>query len=161
MIQEVDGKAITKGKGSERESRNRFCGTHVVTVHGGDEDRATRVLSLADKEPVMVVKACVDIMWEVVQEDCGYGRDSVVGKGEAALRGGGSGSIHERAFGTEYGDIGCDWGSGGHRGLEVLTSRGGDEHVVRIDGDVFVKWGKEKSVEDFLGYAGRCGRHGR
>ena len=35
-------------------------------MHGGNEDRATRVSSLTDEEPLVVVKVCVDIMWEVV-----------------------------------------------------------------------------------------------
>ena len=46
--------------------RVRFCRAHVVTMHGGDEDCATGMSSLTDEEPLMVVKACVNIMWEVV-----------------------------------------------------------------------------------------------
>ena len=115
---------------------------HIAAMHGGNEDRAMRVSSLTNEEPLMVVKACVDIMWEVVQEDRSYGCDGVVGKGEAPLCCGGSGSVHERAFGAENGDVSHDWGSSGHRGSEVLVSRGGDENVVGVDGDVLVKWGK-------------------
>jgi hypothetical protein len=107
----------------------------------------------------MVVEACVDIMWEVIREDCGYGHDSVVGKGEAPLCRGGSGSIHKGAFGAENEDVSCDWGSSNHRGLEVLASRGGDENVVGVNGDVLMKQGEKEGVEDILSYLGGSGRH--
>ena len=48
---------------------------------GGDKDRATGVSSLTNEEPLVVVKACVDIVWEVVGEDCGDSRYSVVREG--------------------------------------------------------------------------------
>jgi hypothetical protein len=44
----------------------QFRRAHVAAMHGGDEDRATRVSSLTNEEPLGVVEACVDIMWEVV-----------------------------------------------------------------------------------------------
>jgi hypothetical protein len=44
----------------------RFCRVHVAVMRGGDEDCVVRVSSLTDKEPLMVVEACVDIMWEVI-----------------------------------------------------------------------------------------------
>ena len=100
----------------------RFCRVHVAAVRGGNEDRAARMSSLTNKEPLMVVKACVDIMWEVVQEDCSNGRNSVVGEGKAPLRC----SRHRFGFeglsGAENGDISRDGGVGGHRGSEVFAT---------------------------------------
>ena len=128
---------------------------------GGNKDRAMGVSSLTNEEPLVVVKACVDIMREVVREDCGGGRGSVVWKGKASLPHGGCGSILERAFGAEDGDVSRGWGSGGHRGSEVLAMGRGNEDVVGVNGDVFVKQGEEEGVEDFLGYAGGSGGHGR
>ena len=128
-------------------------------MRGGDEDRATRVLSLTNEEPLVVVKAHIDVVWEVVRKDCGDGHDSVVGKGEAPLRRGGCGSILKRTLGAENGNVGCDWGSGGYRGSKVFASRGSDEDVVGVDGDVLVEWSEEESVEDFLGDARGSGRH--
>ena len=129
-------------------------------MRGGDKDRATRVSSLTNKEPLVVVKACVDIVGKVVREDGGDSRYGVVGKGEASLRRGGRGSVRQGTFSTEDGYIGCGWGPRGHRGSEVFASRGSDKDIVGVDGDILVKRGKEESVEDFLGYAGRRGRHG-
>ena len=62
-----------------------FCGAYIAAMGGWDEDRATGVLSLADEEPLMVMEACVDIVWEVVQKDGSDRRGSVVGEGETAL----------------------------------------------------------------------------
>ena len=137
----------------------RFCRAHVAVMCGGNEDCAVRMSSLTNKEPLMVVKACVDIMWEVVRKDCGNGRNSVVGEGEAPLCRGGSGSVHERAFSAENRDISCDWGDGGHWGSKSLASRGGDENIIGVNGDILVKQGKEEGVEDFLSYLGGSGRH--
>jgi hypothetical protein len=109
---------------------------------------------------VVVMKACVDIVWEVVREDCGDSRYSVVREGETTLRSGGRGSVCEGSFGTEDGDIGRAWGSNGHWGSEVFAARRGNKDVVGVDGDVLVERGEEESVEYFLGYTGRCGRHG-
>ena len=50
---------------------------------------------------MVVVKAGVDSMGEVIGEDRGYGRDGMVGERETALRGGGRGSVCEGACGTE------------------------------------------------------------
>ena len=127
---------------------------------GGDKDRTTGVSSLTNEEPLVVVKACVDIVRKVVREDGGDSRYSVVGKGETSLRRGGCGSVHEGAFGAENGDVGRGRGSGGHRGSKVFTAWGGDEDVIGVDGNILVKWSKEESVEDFLGYSRRGGRHG-
>ena len=114
---------------------------------------------MTNEEPLVVVKARIDIVWEVVRKDCGDSCGSVVRKGKAPLHRGGCGSVHERALGAENGDVSCDWGSGVHRGSEVFASSGGDENIIRVNGNIFVKWGKEEGVEDFLSYLGGSGRH--
>ena len=129
-------------------------------MRGRDEDRASWVSSLTNEEPLVVVKACVDIVWEVVREDGSNSRDGVVRKGKASLCCGGRGSVFEGTFGAENGDIGRSWSCGGHRGLKVFAPRGSDKDVVGVDGDVLVERGEEESVEYFLGFAGRRGRHG-
>ena len=118
------------------------------------------VSPLTNEEPLVVVKTCIDIVREVVRKDGSDGRGGVIWKGETSLRRGGSGSIREGGFGAENGDVSHGWNGGSHRRSEVLTSGGGDKHVVGIDSDVFVKRGEKESVKYFLGYAGRCGRHG-
>ena len=127
---------------------------------GRDENRATRVSSLTNEEPLMVVKACVDIMLEVVRKNRGNGCNSVIGERETPLCHGGSGGIRKRAFRAENRDIGGDWSGSSHWGSEALASRGGDKDIVGVDGDVLMKWGKEKGIEDFLSYLGGSGRHG-
>ena len=72
---------------------------------------------------------------------------------------GGHGSVLEGAFGAEDGDVCCNWGSSGHWGSEVLATRGGNEDVVGIDGNVLVKRGEEEGIEDFLSYLRGSGRH--
>ena len=62
-----------------------FRGAYIVAMGGRDEDRAMGVPSLADEEPLMVMEACVDIVWEVIRKDGGDRRSSVVGEGETAL----------------------------------------------------------------------------
>ena len=108
----------------------------------------------------MVVKMSLDIVGEVVGEDRGYGRDGMVGEREAALCGGGRGSVRQRPSGTKDGYVGCGWGACGHRGSKVFAVWGGDKDVVGVDGNIFVEWGEEESVEDFLGYPRGSGRHG-
>ena len=83
----------------------------------------------------------------------------MVGTGKAPLRCGGSGSVHKRALGAENRDISCDWGHSSHRGSEVLVTRSSNEDVIGVDGDILVKWGEEKGVEDFLSDLGGSGRH--
>ena len=51
----------------------------------GDEDRATGMSSLTNEDPLVVVKARIDVMWEIVREDRGNSCDSMVRKGEASL----------------------------------------------------------------------------
>ena len=109
---------------------------------GGDKDCATRVSSLTNEEPLVVVKACVDIVREVIREDCSDSRGSVVRKGETSLRRGGYRSAFEGTSGAEDEDIGRDRGIGGHRESEVFASGRGHEDVVRVNGDVLVKWGE-------------------
>ena len=127
---------------------------------GGDKDRATGVSSLANEEPLVVVKACVNVVREIIREDRGDGRDSVVGKGETSLRRGGCGSIRERTSGAEDGYIGCSGGVCGHWGSKVFTSWGSDEDVVGVNSDILMEWSEEESVEDFLGCPRGSGRHG-
>ena len=114
---------------------------------------------MANEEPLVVVETRVDIVWEVVREDGGDSRGSVVWKGKAALHRGGCRSVHEGSFGAEDRDVGRDRRIGSHWGSEVFASRGGNEDIVGVNSDVLVKRGKEESVEDFLGDLGRSGRH--
>ena len=115
---------------------------------------------MTNEEPLVVMKAGVDIVREVVRKDCGDSHGSMVRKGEAPLRHGRCRSVHERTLGAENGDINRDWGIGVHRGSEILVSRGGDKNIIGVDGNVFMKRGEEESVEDFLGYLRGSGRHG-
>ena len=137
----------------------RFYRAFIATTRGGDEDCAVGVSSLTNEEPLVVVKARIDIVWEVVREDCSDSRGGVIRKGEAPLRRGRGGNIRKGTLGAENGDISCNWSSGAHQGSEVFASRRGDEDIVGVDSDIFVERGKQESVEYFLGYAGRCGRH--
>ena len=116
---------------------------------------------MANKEPLVVVKASIDVVGEVIGEDCGDGRDGVVREREAALSRGGRGGIYKGTPGAKNRDIGCGRGTSGHRWPKVFASGGGDKYVVGVDGNVFVERGEEEGVEDFLSYAGRSGRHGR
>ena len=126
---------------------------------GGNEDRATRVSSSANEEPLVIVETSIDVVGKVVREDSGDSRDRVVRKGEAALRRGGHRGVYEGSSGAENGDVGCDWGLGGRRRSEIFSSGGGDEDIVGVDGNVLVERGEKKGVEDFLGDLGRSGRH--
>ena len=126
---------------------------------GGNKDRAAWVSSLTNEEPLLVVKTCVDIMREVIRKDGGDSRGSVIREGEASLGHCRSGSVCERSFGAEYRNVSRDWGIGVHQGSEVLASRRGDENIIGVDGNVFMKRGEEESVEDFLGDLGGSGRH--
>ena len=130
-------------------------------MRGGDEDRATRVSSLANEEPLVVVKACIYIMREVVRKDCGDGRGGMIRKGKTPLCCGGCGSVLERALSVENGDISRGWSSGVHQGPEVFTTRRGDKDVIRINSDVLVEWGKKEGIKDFLSYLGGGRRHSR
>ena len=136
-----------------------FCRADIAAVCGGDKDRATRVSSLTNEEPLVVVKSCVDVVWEVVGEDCGDSRYSVIREGETSLCRGRCGIVHERTFSTEDGDISRGVGSGIHRRLEVFATRRGDEDVVGVNGDFLVKRSEEESVENFLSDLGGSGRH--
>ena len=115
---------------------------------------------MANEKPMVVVEACIDVMGEVIGKDCGDSRGSVVRKGEAPLRHGGCRSVRERVFDAENGDVSRNRGGSGHWGSEVFASRGGDEYVVGINGDIFVKRGEEEGIEDFLSDLGRRRRHG-
>ena len=115
---------------------------------------------MTNEEPLVVVEAGVDVVREIVRKDCGDSRDGVIREGETPLHCGGCGSVCEGAFRAEYRDIGRDWGISSHRGSEVFAAGRGDEDVVGVYGDVFVEWGEEESVENFLGDLWRGGRHG-
>ena len=75
------------------------------------------------------------------------------------MRRGGCWGVHEKTLGTEDQDVGCNRGIGVHWGSEVFVSRGGDENIIRVDGNVFMKRGEEEGVKDFLGNSGGSGRH--
>ena len=128
-------------------------------MRGGDKDCATRVSCLSNEEPLVVVEARIDGMREVIRENRGDSHGGVIRNGEAPLCRGGCGSVHKGTFGAEDGHIGYSWGICGRRGLKVFTSRGGDEDVVGVNGDVLVERSKEESVEDFLSDLGGSGRH--
>ena len=138
----------------------RLHRAYIAAMREGDKDRAPGVSSLANEEPLVVVKSCVDIVREVIGENGGDGCYSVVGEGETSLCRGRCGSVSQRTFGTEDGYIGCGRDTWGCRRSEVFALRGGDENIVGVNGNVFVEWGEEESVEDFLGDLGRSGRHG-
>ena len=139
----------------------RFGGVYVATVGRWDKDCAARVSSLANEEPLVVVKTGVDIVREVVRKDCGDSRDGVIGERETSLCRGRCGSVSQRTSGVEDRHIGCDRSVGGHRGSEVFASGGSDEDVIGVDGNILMEWGKEEGVEDLLGDPGRSGRHGQ
>ena len=127
---------------------------------GGDEDHVAGVSSLTNEEPLVVMKACVDIVWEVVREDGGNGRGGMVWKGKASLCRGGRGGILKGAFGAENRDVSRGWSRGSHQGSEVFSTRRGDKDVIGVDGNVLVKQGEEEGVEDLLSNARGCRRHG-
>ena len=114
---------------------------------------------MANEEPLVVVKAGIDVVGEIVREDCGDGRDGMVRERKTALRVGGCGSVRQWSFGAEDGYISRGGGVCGHRGSKVFSAWGGDKDVVGVNSDVLVEWSKEESVEDFLSDLGRSGRH--
>ena len=145
---------------SDEVGRVWLCGAYIATMGGWDKDRATRVSSLANEEPLVVVEAGVDIVREIVGKDCGDSRDGVVREGETPLCRGGRGGVLEGAFSAEDRDVSRDRGISGHWGSGVFATRRGDEDIVGVDGDVLVKWSEEEGVENFLSDLGRSGRHG-
>ena len=114
---------------------------------------------MANEEPLVIVETRVDVVWEVIRKNCGDGHDGVVGEGETPLRRSGCGSVRKRVFGTEDRYVGHGRGICGHWGSKVFTSWGGDENIVRVNGNILVEWSKEESVEDFLSDPRRHGRH--
>ena len=85
----------------------------------------------------------------------------MIGEGKAPLCRGRCRGICKRMFGTEDGDISRDWGIGIRRGSEVFASRRGDENVIGVNGNILMKRGKKKGVEDLLSDTGGSGRHCR
>ena len=137
----------------------RFRGAYITTMCGGDKDCAARVSSLTNEEPLVVVKACVDIVWKVIREDGGDSRYGMVGKGETPLCRGGRGNVREGAFGTKNRDVSRNRGSGVQWGSDIFASRRGDEDIVGVDSDIFMEGGEEEGIEDFLSDLRRGGRH--
>ena len=75
-----------------------FGGSYITLVQGWDEDCMVRVLSLTNEEPLVVVEASVNAVWEVVGKDgrnSGYG---VIREGETALCRGRDQHVDERLF---------------------------------------------------------------
>ena len=124
-----------------------------------DKDRATRVSSLANEEPLVVVEVGVDIVREIIGKDCGDSCDSVIREGETSLCCGGYGSVCKGAFGVKDRDVSRGWGTRGHRRSEIFAARRGDKDIIGVNGNVFMKRGKEESVENLLSDLGRGGRH--
>ena len=114
---------------------------------------------MANKEPLVVMEASVDVVWEVIREDGGDSCGGVVRQWETSLRRGGCGSVRKRTLGAEDGYISRSWGVCGHWGSKVFTSWEGDKDVVGVNSDVLVEQGKEESVENFLSDLGGSGRH--
>ena len=137
-----------------------FCGAYIATRGGRDKDRATRVSSLANEEPLVVVKACIDIVWKVIREDGGDSCNGVVREGKTPLRRGRCGSIRQRTSGVKDRDVSRDGGTSGRRGSKVFATRSSDEDIIGVDGNVLMEWGEEEGVEDFLSDLGRSRRHG-
>ena len=115
---------------------------------------------MANEEPLVVMKAGINIVGEIIRKNGGDSRGGVIREGKTPLRRGGGRGVCKRTLRAEDGDVSRDWGIGVHRGSEVLALRGGDEDVVGVDGDIFVERGEEEGVENFLGYTWGSGRHG-
>ena len=63
-----------------------FGRSHIASMQRRDENGATRVSSLSYKEPLIGMEPGIDIVREVVREDCRDGSDSVIRKRETSLR---------------------------------------------------------------------------
>ena len=116
---------------------------------------------MTNEEPLVVVEAGVDIVWEVIGKDCCNGGDSVVGKRETPLHCSRHGFGRKGTSCAQDRDIGHRGSVDRHQRPEVFSLRSGDINVVGIDGDVVVEWGEKESIEYFLSYAGGCGRNSR
>ena len=137
----------------------RCRGAYVSAMCGGNEDRATRVSSSANEEPLVIVETSIDVVRKVIGEDGSNSRDGVIGEWETSLCRSGRGSVRQRTSGVEDRDVGRGRSVGGRRGSEVFASGRSDEDVVRVDSDVLMERGKKEGVEDFLSDLGRSGRH--
>ena len=60
------GKVVVVHVHGDEVGRMRFRGAYVAAMSGWNEDRATGMSPLANEEPLVVVKAGVDIVWEVI-----------------------------------------------------------------------------------------------
>ena len=75
----------------------------------------TGVSPLPNEEPLMIVEAGVNVMREIVGEDCGYGGDSVVGERKTPLRCGRGGSVVKGSSSAQDRDVSCGRGVGCRR----------------------------------------------
>ena len=132
-----------------------------MAVGGRDEDRVTRVLSLPNEEPLVVVKSRVDVMREIIREDCCNGGDRVVRERKTALCRSGHWFSNKGPSRTEDRDVGRDGCVSSHWGSEVFSSGRCDEDVIGVNGDIFVEWGEEESIKKFLRNLWQSGRHRR
>ena len=107
--------------------------------------------SLANEEPLGVMKACVDIVGKVIGQNGCNGSDHMIRDGETSLCRSRNRGIGKGVSCTQNRDIGCGGRSHGHRGSEVFSSWGSDKNIIRVDGDILVKRREEESVEKFLG----------
>ena len=108
------------------------------------------MLSLANKEPLIGMESGIDIVWKVIRKDGCNGSNCMVREREAPLCRSRYWLSHKRSSSAKNGDIGHNGGVGGHWWLEVLLSRGSDIDIIRVYGDVVMKWGKEEGIEKFL-----------
>ena len=63
-----------------------FSRANIPSMMVGNKDRAVRVLSLTNEEPLEVVKLGIYVVQEVVRQDCCYGSDGMIGEGKTPLR---------------------------------------------------------------------------
>jgi hypothetical protein len=99
---------------------------------GWNEDGVSWVRTLADEEPLEVVKACVNSVWKVVGEYVLNGFDSMRWKGECTLHGNGHGGTSQQSVRAEDCDL-CQYNQGSGRrwnGRRGGNGRGYDDVVV-------------------------------
>ena len=100
----------------------RFCRTHVTAMRRGDEDRAMRVSSLANEEPLVVVKAGIDIVGKVVRQNGSDGGDRMIRDRKTALRHGRKQHGSEGLSCAQDRDVSHGRGVSGHWGSEVFAT---------------------------------------
>ena len=137
----------------------RFGGVYSVSMRRGDKDHAAGVSSLTNEEPLRVVQSGVDIMREVVRKDCRNGSNCVIGEGKTFLHCGGYWFGGKGSPCAKNGDVGRDRGASSHWGSEILLLRRGDEDIVGVNGDIFMKGGEEESIKQLACNLGQSRRH--